>query len=186
VDRRKQLDQTQAVSAAIEIQAFVRSRYCQKMLYEQIKNAVAATSIQSLVRSWACQRELRPIRAIMRLSEIAKLTSAAITVQSMLRSWKCQKELMPRREQLEQAQAVLATIKIQAFFRASQYRKVLSLRKCLALEKNRQDEWHRRVHASGKIQAVVQRSQCSLHQQPCWYSTVSFALVVQCVHSVLV
>jgi hypothetical protein len=30
------------------------------------------------------------------------------------------------------------------------------------------------------------RLQCSLHRQPCWYSTVSFALVVQCVHSVLV
>jgi hypothetical protein len=32
---------------------------------------------------------------------------------------------------------------------------VLSLRKCPTLEKDRQDEWHRRVHASGKIQAVV-------------------------------
>jgi hypothetical protein len=84
--RREQLDQTQAVSAAIEIQAFVRSRYRQKMLYEQRKNAVAATSIQSLVRSWACQRELRRTHAIMRSSEIAKLTSAAITVHSMLRS----------------------------------------------------------------------------------------------------
>jgi hypothetical protein len=91
----------------------------------------------------------------MRLSEIAQLTSAAITVQSMLRSWKCQKELMLRREQVEQAQAVLPTIKIQAFFRALQYRKVLSLRKRHTLEKDRQDEWHRRVHASGKIQAVV-------------------------------
>ncbi len=92
---------------------------------------------------------------LMRSLEIAKLTPAAITVQSMCRSWKCQKELMQIREQAEQAQAVLATIKIQAFFRASQYQKVLSLRKCLTLEKDRQDEWHRRVHASGKIQAVV-------------------------------
>jgi len=105
---------------------------------------------QQLQSFKACQRELRRIRLIMRSIEIAKLNLVVITIQSVFRSWTFRSKLMDRRGQ----SAVLASIKTQAFVRASQFQKELSHRK-VVVEKAKQDERNIRLPASVTIQALT-------------------------------